>query len=45
MNLVCTIGTSLLGYAAKRWTVYERFFYRAVWLLEGQAAAFMARRV
>src|SRR5512133_1759231 len=30
-NLVCTIGTSLLGHAAKHWTVYERFFYRAVW--------------
>jgi len=33
-NLVCTIGTSLLGHAAKHWTVYERFFYRAVWSLE-----------
>jgi hypothetical protein len=33
-NLVCTIGTSLLGYAAKHWTVYERFFYRAVWSLD-----------
>ncbi len=32
-NLVCTIGDSLLGYAAKHWTTYERFFYRAVWLL------------
>jgi hypothetical protein len=30
-SLVCTIGTSLLGHAAKHWTVYERFFYRAVW--------------
>ena len=28
-NLVCTIGTSLLGQAAKHWTVYERFFYRS----------------
>lgn len=32
-NLVCTIGTSLLGHAAKHWTAYERFFYRAAWLL------------
>jgi len=30
-HLVCTIGTSLLGHAAKHWTVYERFFYRAAW--------------
>jgi len=32
-NLICTIGTSLLGHAAKHWTVYERFFYRAAWEL------------
>jgi hypothetical protein len=32
-NLVCTIGRSLLGHAAKHWTVYERFFYRAPWSL------------
>lgn len=32
-NLVCTIGRSLLGHAAKHWTVYERFFYRAAWSL------------
>ncbi len=32
-NLVCTIGPSLLGHVAKHWTVYERFFYRAVWAL------------
>jgi hypothetical protein len=32
-NLVCTIGTSLLGQAAKHWTVYERFFYRSVWAM------------
>jgi hypothetical protein len=30
-NLVCTIGRTLLGHAAKHWTVYERFFYRAAW--------------
>jgi len=33
-NLVCTIGTCLLGYLAKHWTVYERFFYRAAWSLQ-----------
>jgi len=33
-NLVCTIGSSLLGHVAKHWTVYERFFYRAAWSLE-----------
>lgn len=33
-NLVCTIGGSLLGHAAKHWTVYERFFYRASWSLD-----------
>jgi DDE superfamily endonuclease len=32
-NLVCTIGSSLLGHAAKHWTVYEKFFYRAAWTL------------
>ena len=32
-NLVCTIGRSLLGHAAKHWTMYERFFYRAAWAL------------
>jgi len=31
-NLVCTTGSSLLGHAAKHWTVYEKFFYRAAWL-------------
>src|ERR1035441_3723652 len=32
-NLVCTTGSSLLGHAARHWTVYEKFFYRAVWSL------------
>lgn len=32
-NLVCTTGSSLLGHAAKHWTVYEKFFYRAAWSL------------
>lgn len=33
-NLVGTIGRSLLGHAVRHWTVYERFFYRAVWSLD-----------
>lgn len=33
-NLVCTIGDTLVGHAAKHWSVYERFFYRSVWSLE-----------
>lgn len=32
-NLVCTIGSSLLGHVARHWTVYEKFFYRAAWSL------------
>ena len=32
-NLVCTTGSSLLGQAARHWTVYEKFFYRAAWSL------------
>lgn len=30
-NLICTIGSSLLSHAARHWTVYEKFFYRAAW--------------
>lgn len=33
-NIVCTIGQSLLGRAAKHWTTYQRFFYRAAWDLQ-----------
>jgi hypothetical protein len=32
-NLVCTTGSSLLGHAARHWTVYEKFFYRSAWSL------------
>lgn len=32
-NLVCAVRESLLGHAAKHWTTYERFYYRAVWSL------------
>jgi hypothetical protein len=30
-NLIRTIGPSLLGQAAKHWSSYEHFFYRAAW--------------
>jgi hypothetical protein len=30
-NLIRTIGSSLLGHAARHWTAYEKFFYRAAW--------------
>ena len=33
-SLICTMGQSLLGHVVKHWTVYERFFYRAVWSLD-----------
>jgi hypothetical protein len=32
-SLICTIGSSLLSHAARHWTVYEKFFYRAAWSL------------
>jgi hypothetical protein len=32
-SLVLTVGERLLGHAAKHWTSYERFFYRAAWSL------------
>jgi hypothetical protein len=44
-NLVCTIGTSLLGHVAKHWTVYERFFYRAAWSLEDVSRLLLTRVV
>jgi hypothetical protein len=30
-HFICTIGASLHGQAAKHWTAYEKFFYRAAW--------------
>jgi len=33
-NLVRTVGDQLLGQAAKHWTTYQKFFYRANWSLE-----------
>ncbi len=44
-NLVCTIGTTLLGHAVKHWTVYERFFYRASWSLDEVSRLLLVRVV
>jgi hypothetical protein len=44
-NLVCTIGRTLLGHAAKHWTVYERFFYRAAWSLPEVSRLLLVRVV
>ena len=44
-NLVCTIGVSLLSHAARHWTVYERFFYRAAWSLPQLSRLLLARVV
>ena len=44
-GLVCTIGRSLLGHAAKHWTVYERFFYRAAWSLPEVSRLLLVRVV
>jgi hypothetical protein len=44
-NLICTIGTSLLGHVAKHWTTYERFFYRAVWSIEEISRLLLTRVV
>lgn len=44
-NLVGTIGHSLLGHIAKHWTVYERFFYRAVWSLDAISRLLLIRVV
>lgn len=44
-NLICTIGSSLLAHAAKHWTVYERFFYRAAWSLPQLSRLLLTRVV
>jgi hypothetical protein len=44
-NLIRTIGSSLLGHAAKHWTVYEKFFYRAAWSLEDLSRLLLSRVV
>jgi hypothetical protein len=42
-NLVCTIGSCLLSRAAKHWTVYEKFFYRAAWGLPDVSRLLLTR--
>jgi hypothetical protein len=44
-NLVCTTGSSLLGQAARHWTVYEKFFYRAAWSLSDLSRLLLTRIV
>ena len=44
-NLVCTIGSSLLTHAARHWTVYEKFFYRAAWSLPHLSRLLLTRLV
>ena len=44
-NLFCTIGSSLLGHAARHWTVYEKFFYRAAWSLPEVSRLLLTRIV
>jgi hypothetical protein len=44
-NLVCTTGSSLLGQAAKHWTAYEKFFYRAAWSLPELSRLLLTRIV
>src|SRR3954454_17402314 len=44
-GLVLTIGTRLLGHAAKHWTSYERFFYRAAWSLADVCRLLLVRVV
>jgi len=44
-NLICTIGCSLLSHAAKHWTVYEKFFYRAAWVLPEVSRLLLVRVV
>jgi hypothetical protein len=44
-HLVCTTGSSLLGHAARHWTVYEKFFYRAVWSLPDLSGLLLTRIV
>jgi hypothetical protein len=44
-NLICTIGSSLLAHAARHWTVYEKFFYRAAWSLPQLSRLLLCRVV
>jgi hypothetical protein len=42
-SLISTIGSSLLSHAARHWTVYEKFFYRAAWSLPHLSQLLLAR--
>jgi hypothetical protein len=44
-GLVLTVGSRLLGHAAKHWTSYERFFHRAAWSLGDMSRLLLARVV
>ena len=44
-SLICTIGSSLLNHAARHWTVYEKFFYRASWTLPQVSRLLLTRIV
>ncbi|MCA1675732.1 MAG: transposase [Actinobacteria bacterium] len=44
-GLVLTVGERLLGHAAKHWTAYERFFYRAAWSLDELSRLLLVRVV
>src|SRR5258706_2294389 len=43
--LVQTIGTRLLGHAAKHWSTYERFFHHARWSPDGLCQLLLSRVV
>jgi len=43
--LVHTIGPTLLGHAAKHWTAYEKFFYRAAWSMPELSRLLLTRVV
>src|SRR3954452_19864970 len=44
-GLVLTIGTRLLGHAAKHWTTYERFFHGSAWALDDVSRLLLVRVV
>ena len=44
-NPVRTIGAGLLGKAARHWTTYERFFYRAAWSADELSRLLLSRVV
>lgn len=44
-SVVLTVGSRLLGHAARHWTAYERFFYRAAWSLEEVSRLLLVRVV